>query len=134
MQLNQITLSVSDIARSIVFYAGFGLELIVRAEPRYARFLCPGGSTLSLHTAPPPIATGGVLVYFECEDLDGRVAALARAGYVFEAPPRDQPWLWREAYLRDPDGHPLCLFHAGENRITPPWRLPVRGGRAKGEA
>ena len=37
--------------------------------------------------------------------------------------PTDQPWLWREAYLNDPDGNPLCLYHAGENRLNPPWRL-----------
>ena len=38
-------------------------------------------------------------------------------------PPVDQPWQWREARLRDPDGNRLCLFHAGENRLNPPWRL-----------
>ena len=26
-------------------------------------------------------------------------------------------------YLQDPDGNPLCLYHAGENRLNPPWRL-----------
>ena len=34
--------------------------------------------------------------------------------------PEDQPWLWREAYLADPDGNPIMLFHAGENRVDPP--------------
>ena len=38
--------------------------------------------------------------------------------------PMDMSWLWREARLADPDGHRLCLFHAGENRKHPPWRLP----------
>jgi len=27
------------------------------------------------------------------------------------------------APLRDPDGNELCLYHAGENRRFPPWRL-----------
>ncbi len=36
----------------------------------------------------------------------------------------DMPWLWREARLRDPDGHRLCLLRARENRKHPPWRLP----------
>ena len=48
---------------------------------------------------------------------------LTRAGVVFETPPEDQTWLWREAWLRDPTGNRVCLFHAGANRIDPPWRV-----------
>lgn len=32
-------------------------------------------------------------------------------------------YLWREARLRDRDGHELRLYFAGENRLNPPWRL-----------
>jgi hydroxymethylpyrimidine/phosphomethylpyrimidine kinase len=35
-----------------------------------------------------------------------------------------QSWLWREAWLRDPAGNAVCLYHAGANRRFPPWRLP----------
>ena len=35
----------------------------------------------------------------------------------------DQRWLWREAYLRDPAGNVICIFHGGENRRNPPWRV-----------
>ncbi len=63
------------------------------------------------------------MVYFECDDLDGTVARLQADGLVFDSAPADQPWLWREARLTDPDGNPLCLFHAGQNRIDPPWRV-----------
>ena len=35
----------------------------------------------------------------------------------------DQPWLWREARLRDHAGNALCLFRAGRNRREPPWRV-----------
>jgi hydroxymethylpyrimidine/phosphomethylpyrimidine kinase len=58
------------------------------------------------------------------EDLDARVAALEAAGLVFLSGPQDQPWLWREARLRDPAGNEIRLYHAGENRRFPPWRLP----------
>jgi hypothetical protein len=51
------------------------------------------------------------------------VSRLAAAALRFEHDPVDQTWLWREARLRDPDGNQLCLFHAGENRLNPPWRL-----------
>ena len=25
---------------------------------------------------------------------------------------------------RDPSGNEVCLYHAGENRLSPPWRIP----------
>ena len=121
MNLNQVTVEVADIPRARDFYEGLGLELIVSSD-HYARFLCPGGSTFSIHRAET-IAPGGTAVYFECADLDARVVALKAAGVVFEADAVDQPWLWREAWLRDPDGHRLCLYFAGANRVDPPWRV-----------
>jgi hypothetical protein len=48
---------------------------------------------------------------------------LLAQGIAFDHPPTDQSWLWREAYLRDPDGNVLCLYHAGINRRFPPWRI-----------
>lgn len=128
MRLNQVTVEVSDIARSEAFYKALGLKLIV-STPHYARFLCEGGgegaATFSVHIAKAvrPVEGG---IYFECDDVDARVTELQSAGIVFDAGPVDQRWLWREAWLRDPDGNRLCLFHAGENRINPPWRVPVR--------
>lgn len=124
MQLNQVTLPSTDVARGAAFYRRLGLRQIVANLPKYARFECPdGGSTLSLHHADRLLGPTGVVVYFECPDLDARVAALKQQGLEFDADPVDQPWLWREAYLRDPDGNVVCLFWAGENRRNPPWRL-----------
>ena len=37
--------------------------------------------------------------------------------------PVDQDWLWREARLADPSGNIICIYHAGENRRFPPWRI-----------
>ena len=123
MRLNQVTLAVTDIDRAVEFYRRLGLHQIV-ADDHYARFVCPDGdATLSLervHAVPPSATT----VYLECDDLDDMVARLEASGVAFDHPPVDQRWLWREARLRDPDGNPLCLFHAGENRLNPPWRLP----------
>ncbi len=62
-------------------------------------------------------------VYFECDDLDDRVVRLKSAGVRFDNDPVDQRWLWREAWLRDPDGNRLCLYFAGRNRIDPPWKV-----------
>jgi len=72
------------------------------------------------------------VVYFELDDLDAKVTELVAAGIRFEEPPRDQEWLWREAYLRDPAGNRICLYHAGKNRLDPPWRLPRHGASKDG--
>lgn len=123
MKLDQVTLAVADVPRAITFYRTLGLRLIVHTDDHYARFVCPDGdTTFSVERAEPPIAPSSATIYFECDDLDARVEALRAAGLVIEGPV-DEPWLWREARLRDPDGHPIRLFFAGENRLSPPWRL-----------
>ena len=124
MDLNQVTLPTSDVARSVDFYRGMGFTLIVNSPPRYARFECPdGNSTFSLHEAEHAVDSTGVVVYFECCDLDARVQALLAAGFEFTKLPTDEHWLWREARLKDPSGNVLCLFWGGDNRKNPPWRV-----------
>jgi catechol 2,3-dioxygenase-like lactoylglutathione lyase family enzyme len=124
MRLNQVTVPSTDVARSTSFYKLIGLIQIVDSIPRYARLVCPdGNSTLSIHLVDRPPSQPGVIIYFECDDLDARVQLLKDRGIVFDCDPVDQDWLWREAYLRDPDGNVICLFRAGENRLNPPWRI-----------
>ena len=124
MQLNQVTLPAVDVEASVEFYRGLGLRLIVRALPRYARFECPdGGSTFSLHQVSKRSDSSDTVVYFECKDLDAKVLHLQANGYVFSQEPKDESWLWREARLSDPSGNVICLYWAGENRRSPPWRV-----------
>jgi hydroxymethylpyrimidine/phosphomethylpyrimidine kinase len=59
----------------------------------------------------------------ECDDLDEQFERLAKAGFPFEHGPRNQPWMWREARLRDPSGNIIFLYRAGEARRFPPWRV-----------
>jgi len=123
MRLNQVTVSVRDLAAAIAFYRTLGLNLIVRSD-HYARFECPdGGSTFSLHLDPEARGVSETTIYFENDDLDAAVAGLRARGVAFDADPVDQPWLWREAYLSDPSGNRICLYRAGEIRRFPPWRL-----------
>ncbi len=124
MNLNQVTIPVSDVLRSIPFYQSLGLELIVHTHDRYARFECtPNGSTLSLHKVDVIAQGERAIIYFEREDLDDYVDLLVKKGIVFEHLPKDQSWLWREAKLYDPDKNPILIYSAGENRINPPWKL-----------
>jgi catechol 2,3-dioxygenase-like lactoylglutathione lyase family enzyme len=125
MNLNQVTLPSTDVARDAAFYRLLGFTQIVANYPEYGRFECPaGGSTFSLHRVTTTAADNGVIIYFECDDVDKTYAELTGRGITFDAAPANQPWLWREAYLKDPNGNVLCLYQAGENRRNPPWRLP----------
>lgn len=126
MNLNQVTLPARDVAESVAFYrrlgAESGLVQIVDAVD-YARFEClDGGATFSLHRADVA-ASPGFVVYFKVAQLDAMVARLQSAGMEFTQLPRDEPWLWREARLRDPSGNEICLYWAGRNRRHPPWRI-----------
>jgi catechol 2,3-dioxygenase-like lactoylglutathione lyase family enzyme len=123
MRLNQVTVPSRDVARAIAFYKRLGLKLIVESLPHYARFEAPEGEATFSVDLDAEAAGSGPVIYFECDDLDARCAALEREGVVFDQAPADQRWLWREARLRDPDGNRLCLYFAGENRLNPPWRM-----------
>ena len=124
MRLNHITLIVTDLEKSMAFYATLGLVPIVLAAPRYARFVFPDGDeTLSLEVTGEEAAPTRAQIYFECPELDQTVAELKEKGLSFEQEPTDMDYLWRVASLRDPDGHFIGLYYAEDNRLNPPWKL-----------
>lgn len=124
MILNQVTIPSLDVEKSTEFYQKLGLHLIVDARPRYVRFELPDGdATFSIHLVDKLPSGEGIAVYFQNEDLDTEVEKLKVKGIQFHLLPTDQPWLWREARLKDPDGNQLILYKAGENRKNPPWRI-----------
>ncbi len=123
MDLNQVTVPCVDYEASVQFYKNLGLRQIVDSPPCYARFETAAGSTFSIHLAEPDIPSSGIVVYFEVEDLESTVRKLVEKGLEFDTQPQDQDWLWREAYLSDPVGNRLSIYHAGENRRYPPWRV-----------
>jgi hydroxymethylpyrimidine/phosphomethylpyrimidine kinase len=122
-RLNQVTVTGTDYRRSVDFYRKLGLRQIVDNPPNYARFETAGGATFSVQIDPEEKIIATTAIYLECDDLDERVERLARSGLVFEHGPRNQPWIWREARLRDPDGNIIFLYKAGEARRFPPWRM-----------
>lgn len=123
MDLNQVTLPCIDYDRVADFYLKMGFRRIVDSPPRYARFETEKGTTFSIHYNESANSDSGIVVYFEVDDVDSVVSALKAKGLEFESDPEDQEWLWREAYIRDPTGNMLCIYHAGENRRKPPWRV-----------
>jgi hydroxymethylpyrimidine/phosphomethylpyrimidine kinase len=123
-RLNQVTVTGNNYRRSVEFYRTLGLRQIVDSpENGYARFETAGGATLSVQIDPDETVSATTAVYLECDDLDERTEELARNGLVFEHGPRNQPWMWREARLRDPSGNIIFLYKAGEARRFPPWRI-----------
>lgn len=124
MNLNQVTIYSGKPVETVEFFKKLGLILIVDSLPRYARLECPDGeSTLSVNVADPVVPLNNIVLYFECDQLDAEVERLKSLGLAFDEDPIDRTWLWRQAYLKDPNGNRICLFHAGENRKNPPWRV-----------
>ncbi len=124
MNLNQVTIYSDKTVETVAFFQMLGLKIIVDSLPRYARLECPDGeSTLSVNIADPVTPLNNVVLYFECEGLDAEVDRLKSHGLHFDENPTDRDWLWRQAYLKDPNGNKICLFHAGDNRKNPPWRV-----------
>ncbi len=120
MNLNQVTLGVTDVRKAISFYEALGLTTIVHTHDDYARFECPQGeATFSVHRVDV-VSPSSTLIYFEVADVDAKLDGMRNV--VVDQAPTDQSWLWREAHIRDPFGNPLCIFTAGENRKNPPWR------------
>ena len=125
MELNQVTLLVQDMQEAVQFYLTLGFTQIVDT-PHYARFSCPDGdSTFSLSLEDTEI-TNPTVIYFEHEALDELYEALLEKGIVFEQPPTEQRYLWKEAILRDPSGNKIKLYRAGDNRLNPPWKVNIK--------
>ncbi len=124
MNLNQITIPSLNVPRSIEFYKKLGLQLIVHTHDQYARFECPDGeATFSIHYVEELAEGNGIYVYFEVEDVKEKISELKRNNISIESEPKAQSWLWTEARLKDPDGNQIVIYHAGENRKNPPWRI-----------
>lgn len=125
MRLNQVTIPSLDIPTSLSFYQAMGFVLIV-SSPHYARFKSTvGDATFSIHAVDSLIEPSKAVIYFECDSLDQQVEKIKAAGLTFFQEPQDERWLWREARIADPSGNIICLYHAGENRLNPPWRVEI---------
>lgn len=124
MKLNQVTISVNDFDTSFEFYKNLGLAPIVKSE-HYARFVAVGNeATFSIHKKDESFS--GTMIYFECDSsdkLDEKVSELKSKGFEFIDELENKQWLWKEIHLKDPDSNVLCLYFAGENRLSPPWKI-----------
>ena len=128
MRLNQVTVPLVDYEKSVAFYKLLGLKQIVDSPPRYARFEKPDGdgrepATFSIEKVEGWKGGNWPEIWFESDRLDDLTAELKAKGVKFESEPETMSYLWRVAHLRDPAGNRITLYHAGENRRFPPWRV-----------
>ena len=123
-RLNQVTVTGTDYARSVDFYRALGLRQIVDSpENGYARFETAGGVTLSVQIDPEERSSRRRRSISSATISTSAWSSLPAAASPFEHGPRNQPWMWREARLRDPDGNIIFFYKAGEHRRFPPWRM-----------
>lgn len=123
-QLNAIGVVVSDIARTLDFYAQFGLEFKGEGDGHYECEL-PGGTRLMLDTEEivrgfldgwqPPMGGHRVSFAFQFDSpaqVDAKYAEIVAAGYEGVREPFDAFWGQRYAVTHDPDGNAVDLYAA----------------------
>lgn len=124
MKLNQVIIAALDVIESAEFYVNLGCKMVVEGV-EYARLLAPdGGSTFSLFRTDKIADTSVCHLYFELETaqaLNEKVKQLQAKKFAEFTDPEDKRWLWREARVVDPSGFTVILYHAGDNRLHPPW-------------
>lgn len=131
LEFNHAMIYTRKMGRALAFYRDLlGFVVVDEYPGAYVRLKSrKGRTTIALHVLDEgqrldPGAAGSRL-YFEAQDLDGLCRRLKRRGVRFQQNPKDMPWGWRHAYLRDPDGHEISLYHAGAKRLK---RTVLSGG------
>jgi catechol 2,3-dioxygenase-like lactoylglutathione lyase family enzyme len=119
-----IEIVVADMARSLAFYRGLGLDIPAEADGEgHVDLALPGGLRMSWDAAEiirsfdPSWAPGSggprMSIAFRCAspgEVDSTYADLVAAGNEGHREPWDAPWGMRYAVLHDPDGNGVDLF------------------------
>lgn len=110
--LSAVTLTVSEIARSVRFYEALGFQQRPgHAVAGFASFVLGSApvSYLNLLEGPHGEVEGWGRVILYVSDVDAFYCQALAAGVTPEFEPRDAPWGERYFHLRDPDGHELSF-------------------------
>jgi catechol 2,3-dioxygenase-like lactoylglutathione lyase family enzyme len=123
IEFNHAMIYTAGLTRALNFYRdALGFQVVDDYPGAYARMKSPGGgTTIALHVLEEGKSLDpdkeGLRLYFEVEGLDAFCEALKKRGVALDQMPKDMPWGWRHAYLRDPDGHEISLYWAGKARL-----------------
>ena len=122
---NHAMIYTRRLPQALEFYRDvLGFEVVESYPGAYARLKSPGGeTTLALHVVETgqamDAATEGLRLYFEVRDLEPFCRSLTKKGVKLDQMPKEMPWGWKHAFLRDPDGHEISLYWAGRARLLP---------------
>jgi uncharacterized glyoxalase superfamily protein PhnB len=121
VNFNHALIYVKTLDPALHFYRDLlGFREIETIPGEYSRLQSRGSpSTLALHVSGSRdvLAPGGVWLYLEVKELDRLYRQLRKSGIHFSQKPEQMPWGWKQAFLKDPDGHKLCLYRAGNKRL-----------------
>ena len=108
--LSAVTLSVSDMARSVRFYTALGFETRYGGEDAAFTSFVVGAGFLNLDLRPGFAGAGpwGRAIFY-VSDVDAVHARALAAGLSPSMPPRDAEWGERYFHLSDPDGHEISI-------------------------
>jgi len=109
-ELSAVTLSTTDLVRTVAFYETLGFPLVkCTPELGFATFRT-GGQHLNITTeqGDKPTRWWGRAIFY-VDDVDAMHAHAVRLGFAPEFPPRDAPWGERYFHLLDPDGHEISF-------------------------
>ena len=107
--ISAITLAVTDMARSVVFYRDYvGLELLYGGEQASFTSFRLGDSFVNLILAEEQPKWWGRLI-FHVDDVDAHYQRLIGFGLTPSSAPADAPWGERYFHIDDPDGHELSF-------------------------
>ncbi len=107
--VSAVTLSVTDMARSVVFYRDFvGLELLYGGEQAAFTSFRVGGCFVNLTLQEEGPSWWGRLI-FHVDDVDAHYRRLTGFGLSPSTAPADAPWGERYFHIDDPDGHELSF-------------------------
>ena len=117
--ISAITLAVTDMARSVVFYRDHvGLEMLYGGEQaRFTSFQL-GGSFVNLILAEERPKWWGRLI-LHVDDVDAHYERLTGFGLTPSTAPADASWGERYFHIDDPDGHELSFAKFLEPRRSP---------------
>ena len=110
-KLDHLTIRVRDLDAARAWYIGhLGLKLEFEVPGRRTVALQDdAGLTLFLDETAGDVATDGVVLTFQVDDLEETHRRLVAGGVSFVAPPGKRFWGYG-AELRDPDGHLVLLW------------------------
>ena len=107
--ISAITLAVTDMARSVVFYRDqVGLEMLYGGESaRFTSFRVGEGYINLIFSETEPAWWGRLILYVD--DVDAHYQRFTGFGLTPSTTPADARWGERYFHIDDPDGHELSF-------------------------